>query len=95
VLHRWWVPGLTAKADVLPGQSNTTWFKADEEGSWEGASYAFSGASYATMRIKVTALSVPDYEAWLSQQADDIQAAQEFVQEQIAAGDEVGGVAGE
>ena len=33
VVHRWWVPGLGGKFDAVPGQSNQTWFKADEEGS--------------------------------------------------------------
>ena len=65
VVHRWWVPGLGGKFDAVPDQSNQTWFKADEEGSYDGASYQFSGASYAAMRTRVQALSVPEYEAWL------------------------------
>lgn len=85
VVHRWWVPGLGGKFDAVPDQSNQTWFKADETGSFDGASYQFSGASYAAMRTKVTVLDVPDYEAWLQQQADGIQEAQEFVQAQVEA----------
>jgi len=85
VVHRWWVPGLGGKFDAVPGQSNQTWFKADEEGTFEGASYQFSGASYAAMRTAVRVVSVEEYQAWLEQQAADIQAARTFVQEQIAA----------
>ena len=70
VVHRWWVPGLGGKFDAVPDQSNQTWFKADEEGSFDGASYQFSGASYVAMRTRVQALSVSDYEAWLADQAD-------------------------
>ena len=80
VVHRWWVPGLSPKMDVTPGESNSTWFKADETGNYDGASYAFSGASYAVMRTRVRVVDVPTYQAWLEQQAAGIQQAQQFVQ---------------
>jgi heme/copper-type cytochrome/quinol oxidase subunit 2 len=80
VVHRWWVPGLSGKFDATPGESNSTWFKADEEGIYDGASYAFSGASYAAMRTRVRVVDVPEYQSWLAQQAADIQSAQQFVQ---------------
>jgi heme/copper-type cytochrome/quinol oxidase subunit 2 len=81
VVHRWWVPGLSPKMDATPGESNSTWFKADETGIFDGASYAFSGASYAVMRTRVRVVDVPTYQAWLDQQAAGIQAAQTFVQQ--------------
>jgi heme/copper-type cytochrome/quinol oxidase subunit 2 len=81
VVHRWWVPGLSGKFDATPGESNSTWFKADETGDYDGASYAFSGASYAVMRTRVHVVDVPTYQAWLEQQARGIQEAQSFVQQ--------------
>jgi cytochrome c oxidase subunit 2 len=81
VVHRWWVPGLAPKMDATPGESNSTWFKADETGDFDGASYAFSGASYAVMRTRVHVVDVPTYQAWLEQQARGIQEAQTFVQQ--------------
>jgi cytochrome c oxidase subunit II len=81
VVHRWWVPGLSGKFDATPGESNQTWFKADEEGVFDGASYAFSGASYAVMRTRVRVVDVPTYQSWLEQQAAGIQEAQTFVQQ--------------
>ena len=81
VVHRWWVPGLSGKFDATPGESNNTWFKADEEGVFDGASYAFSGASYAVMRTRVRVVDVPTYQSWLEQQGKDIQEAQTFVQQ--------------
>jgi cytochrome c oxidase subunit 2 len=84
VVHRWWVPGLGGKFDVVPDQASRTWFKADTEGVYYGASYQFSGAAYAAMRTEVHVVSPTEYEAWLTQQADDIQAAQTFVQEELA-----------
>jgi heme/copper-type cytochrome/quinol oxidase subunit 2 len=81
VVHRWYVPGLSGKFDATPGESNQTWFKADETGDFDGASYAFSGASYAVMRTRVHVVDVPTYQAWLEQQAAGIQEAQNFVQQ--------------
>ena len=80
VVHRWWVPGLGGKFDAVPGDSNSTWFKADEEGEYDGQSYAFSGAGYAVMRTRVRVVDVPTYQAWLEEQAAGIQEAQSFVQ---------------
>ena len=81
VVHRWWVPGLSPKIDATPGESNSTWFKADETGIFDGASYAFSGASYSVMRTRVRVVDVPTYQAWLEQQAAGIQESQSFVQQ--------------
>jgi cytochrome c oxidase subunit II len=81
VVHRWWVPGLSGKFDATPGESNQTWFKADETGIFDGASYAFSGPSYSVMRTRVRVVDVPTYQSWLEQQASGIQEAQTFVQQ--------------
>jgi heme/copper-type cytochrome/quinol oxidase subunit 2 len=81
VVHRWWVPGLGGKFDATPGESNSTWFRADETGVFDGASYAFSGASYAVMRTRVRVVDVPTYQTWLEQQGKGIQDAQSFVQQ--------------
>jgi cytochrome c oxidase subunit II len=83
VVHRWWVPELGGKFDAVPGRDNQTWFKAEEEGVYEGQSAAFSGPGYATMRARVRVVSAPEYEAWLEQQSADIQDAQEAVQKRI------------
>jgi cytochrome c oxidase subunit 2 len=108
VVHRWWVPGLAAKVDAVPGQSNGTWFKvsadelAGDPGSdcpdeftpvacFEGASYAFSGAGYSTMRTRVRVLEPQAYEEWIERQGEEINAAQTFVQDRIAAGTTGGG----
>ncbi len=81
VVHRWFVPGLSGKFDATPGESNQTWFRADRTGDFDGASYAFSGASYAVMRTRVHVVDVPTYQSWLQQQAAGIQQAQTFVQQ--------------
>jgi cytochrome c oxidase subunit 2 len=83
VVHRWWLPGLGGKFDAVPGRINRTWFKANEEGAWDGQSAAFSGPASAAMRARVRAVSVPEYEAWLDGQKAGIQAAQSAVQEAV------------
>ena len=83
VVHRWYVPGLSGKFDATPGESNSTWFRADQTGTYEGASYAFSGASYAVMRTAVRVVDVPTYQSWLQQQAAGITQAQQFVQQAL------------
>lgn len=92
VVHRWWVPGLGGKFDAVPGQSNQTWFKVDSdelgddgEATFDGASYAFSGAAYAAMRTRVRVVSPTEYEAWLADQAAGIQEAQAVVQQEVGA----------
>jgi cytochrome c oxidase subunit 2 len=80
VTHRWWIPALGGKFDAVPGHMNETWFRADEEGIYEGQSAAFSGPSYPTMRARVRVVSVPEYQSWLDEQASAIQTAQEAVQ---------------
>jgi cytochrome c oxidase subunit 2 len=100
VVHRWWVPGLSGKFDATPGTFNQTWFKVDSDElsdddefsggalRLDGQSYAFSGASYATMRTEVVVVTPEDYQAWLDQQEQDIREAQAAVAEQVLAGEE-------
>jgi len=83
VVHRWWIPELGGKFDAVPGRSNQTWFRADEEGTYDGQSAAFSGAGYSTMRARVRVVSVPEYQAWLDQHANDLQEAQQAVQKRV------------
>jgi heme/copper-type cytochrome/quinol oxidase subunit 2 len=84
VLHRWWVPGLSQKADAVPGKTHVLKFTPDTEGTFEGASYAFSGANYATMRTVVRVVSEDEFERWLDEQGAEIADAQKWVQDEIA-----------
>ncbi len=93
VVHRWSMPELGGNFDAVPGRSNQTWFRADAEGTYDGQSAAFSGPGYATMRARVRAVSVPEYESWLQQRKADINAAQTAVQEEV--GGEAAGAAEE
>jgi len=87
VLHSWWIPALGGQAAVAPGSDNQTWFKATETGEFEGSSTEFSGPGYATMRARVRVVEPAEYQAWLTQQAEDIKEAQEAVAERVLAED--------
>jgi cytochrome c oxidase subunit 2 len=43
--------------DAIPGRTTTTWFKADEEGTYEGQCAEFCGSGHATMTITVKVVS--------------------------------------
>jgi len=86
ILHRWWVPALGPQVDAVPGQTNHTWFKADEEGIYEGRSTQFSGPSYAQMRAQVEVVSPTEYEGFLAEQAAAIKDAQETVRQAVLDG---------
>jgi cytochrome c oxidase subunit 2 len=82
VVHSWWVPKLAGKVDAVPGHENETWFRAEEEGVFEGVCAELCGEGHADMRTRVVVLPADEYEAWATQQMDDIEAAQEGLAEQ-------------
>lgn len=94
LIHRWWVPALGGQFDAIPGTPNQTWFRAEETGTFEGRSTEFSGPGYTAMRSQVTVVEPTEFEAWLDQQIEDIQAAQDAVQESVDAGTAPGVSAG-
>ncbi|MBI3967265.1 MAG: cytochrome c oxidase subunit II, partial [Chloroflexi bacterium] len=65
VIHSYWVPPLGGKRDVHPGHVNPLWLKADRPGEYYGQCAEFCGDSHAYMRLRVIALSRPDFDAWV------------------------------
>ena len=90
VIHRWSVPSLAGMVDAVPGTVARTWFKADEEGTYEGRSTQYSGPGYPTMRTEVKVVSATEYEDFLETQQAEISEAQDAVQgvDEQAAADE-------
>jgi cytochrome c oxidase subunit 2 len=76
VAHSWWVPKLAGKADAVPGPENELWFRAEEEGTYDGVCAELCGEGHADMRTRVVVLPVDEYESWVDQQTADIKAAQ-------------------
>ncbi len=68
VIHSFWVPELSGKKDVVPGQTNTLTINADKPGTYLGQCAEYCGLSHANMRFRVIAKSPADFQAWLSEQ---------------------------
>jgi cytochrome c oxidase subunit II len=62
--HDWWVPALGPKIDAIPGQTNSTWFRADHTGTYQGQCAEFCGIGHATMGITVKVVSKADWNSY-------------------------------
>ncbi|MBE0672750.1 MAG: cytochrome c oxidase subunit II [Anaerolineales bacterium] len=68
VIHSFWVPQLSGKTDVVPGQHNTMWLTSDQVGEYLGQCAEFCGTEHALMRFKVFVDSQADFDAWVANQ---------------------------
>jgi cytochrome c oxidase subunit II len=68
VIHSFRVPSLTGKMDVIPGQTNVTYIKADKPGAYLGECAVFCGDEHARMQFRVVAEAPKDFRAWQAQQ---------------------------
>jgi len=70
VIHSFWVPNLTGKRDLIPGQVTTTWMQADTAGIYRGQCAEFCGPSHAKMAFVVVAEPVEKFQAWIQHQRE-------------------------
>jgi cytochrome c oxidase subunit 2 len=84
VAHSWWIPKLGGKFDAIPGYTNHTWFKIPAKfGAKPGGTVFFGqcaelcGRNHANMTARVRAVSVDEYQRWLSQREADIKSAEQ------------------
>jgi cytochrome c oxidase subunit II len=86
VIHSWWIPDLGGKADATPGYTNHTWFKVTKKGNtnfrgftkaavFNGNCAELCGENHADMRMRVIAVPVDQYQAWVNRQLNDLKAA--------------------
>jgi cytochrome c oxidase subunit II len=68
VIHSFWVPNLQGKMDLIPGQENRMWIRADQVGRYEGQCAEFCGHQHAHMRFIVVAEPQDKFDAWLNAQ---------------------------
>jgi cytochrome c oxidase subunit 2 len=68
VIHSFWVPKLTGKTDVIPGQVNLSWMQASSPGRYRGQCAEFCGFQHARMAFEVVAQSRHEFEQWRAQQ---------------------------
>jgi cytochrome c oxidase subunit II len=87
VVHTWDVPDLAPKADAVPGKTHRVVFRADEEGTYFGQAATLSGQAYPAMRTEVEVVSPQEYEAFVENQKEAIQDAQDRVVKLIENGE--------
>lgn len=68
VIHSFWIPALNGTRDAVPGRTHTLVLEADEPGEFDGQCKEFCGLSHANMKMRVVALSMPDFLTWRDQQ---------------------------
>ena len=68
VIHSFWVPQLQGKIDVIPGQTNTFWIRADSAGVYRGQCAEYCGIQHAHMALQVVAQPRAQFESWVAQQ---------------------------
>lgn len=73
VIHSFWVPALTGKTDLIPGQTNLTWMEANKPGTYDGQCSEYCGVEHARMALRVIADEPKDFQQWWSQQLRNAQ----------------------
>ena len=71
----------------MPGKTNDVFFITAEEGTYKGNSATLSGQGYASMRTAVEVVSPEKYEEFVETQKEEIEAAEERVNDLIESGD--------
>ena len=69
VIHSWWIPQLGGKIDAIPGRVNTTWFRAERAGIFQGQCAELCGILHARMAAEVEALPQAEYDRWVEARA--------------------------
>jgi cytochrome c oxidase subunit 2 len=64
VFHNFGVPALRAKADAIPGETTSTWFLADETGTYAAHCYELCGQGHSYMDAEVEVMEQGEWEEW-------------------------------
>ena len=70
VIHSFWVPALTGKTDLIPGQTNASWMEADHPGIYRGQCTEYCGQQHAHMAFAVIAEPPDKFKAWWDHQLE-------------------------
>jgi cytochrome c oxidase subunit II len=82
VIHSYWVPGLFAKLDAIPGEVTETSFRGPE-GTYEGQCAEFCGIQHAVMFAEIEVLAEDEFDAWIQEEARAQETGQSDLGEQI------------
>ncbi|ODA67228.1 Cytochrome c oxidase subunit 2 precursor [Methyloligella halotolerans] len=67
VIHDWAMPSFGIKVDAVPGRLQTTWFRAEKEGTFYGQCSELCGRNHAFMPIAVRVVSEEEYAKWVAE----------------------------
>lgn len=70
VIHSFWVPALTGKMDLIPGETNETWIETDNPGTYWGQCAEYCGIQHTLMRFVVVAHEPAEFDDWLAAQRE-------------------------
>ena len=82
VIHSFWVPQLTGKTDLIPGQTNLSWLQADAPGRYRGQCTEYCGLQHANMAFEIVADPPAEFERWRLAQLQS--ASQPTTQQEMA-----------
>ena len=69
VIHSWWIPALGGKIDAIPGKRNTTWFRAQRTGVFQGQCAELCGLYHAKMLADVEVMPAAQFDTWVEERA--------------------------
>ena len=84
VIHSFWIPALTGKTDLIPGQTNNTWFSADRPGVYRGQCTEYCGQQHAHMGLEVVAERNDAFASWQNHQLQPAAAKSEAARRGLA-----------
>ncbi|HVI29918.1 cytochrome c oxidase subunit II [Hansschlegelia sp.] len=64
VIHSFWIPAVSDKIDLIPNQTNETWFQADKAGIYRGQCSEYCGKQHAHMGLVLVAEDEASFKAW-------------------------------
>ncbi len=79
VIHSLWPPNLNGKRDLIPGNENSLWFRADTPGVYRGQCAEFCGHQHAKMALLIVAETPDSFNAWLERQRDTALTPTDFI----------------
>ncbi len=69
VIHSFYIPGLKAKKDVVPGMTNEMWFATDEIKAYDVFCAEYCGDRHAYMLTKIVSMPPAEFDAWYQSNA--------------------------
>ncbi|MFW6448396.1 MAG: cytochrome c oxidase subunit II [Halobacteriota archaeon] len=71
VWHTFGSTDLRIKTDAIPGQTSSTWFNADERGSYLVECFELCGAGHSDMEATIYVLSEDEFDEWYEDLGDE------------------------